>query len=445
MQTIDKRVLVIGLGISGQSAVRFLLDRGAFVTGIDKDYQLLQSESILGLRSAGLQIKHEAEKLSVQDYDYVVVSPGVPKTHPCYSEACKLGIEILGEMELALRFMEQKKCIGITGTNGKTTVTSLVTHVLNESGIPARALGNIGTPLTSIFDQLKEEVVVLELSSFQLETMTSRSLDTAVLLNISPDHLDRYNSMQSYAEAKLKIANCLKPHGKLFVESNCWHQYRIFSAHPSSLTYGFHATDSIYSDLESVFVEGRHRFKLPENMRRKASHDVENLLASYALTNERGVSPESFLKALATFRKPPHRIEFVCTSNDISYYDDSKGTNIDAVIRAVQTLKGNIILIAGGVDKGAPYTPWIAHFNEKVKLVCAIGQSAERIKSDIGSDIPVHLFGTLEEAVHFASKSAKKGDNVLLSPGCSSYDMFRDYAHRGNEFQRIVKTQGGEL
>src|SRR4029077_14479995 len=202
--------------------------------------------------------------------------------------------------------------------------------------------------------------------------------------------------------------------------------------------YGYDKAAFISTDLSSVFSEGKKLFELPPALKNKKSHDLENLLAAFALCSDRGVLGETFLDAWLSFKKPPHRIEFVTEFQGVSYYDDSKGTNIDAVKRAVQSLEGPIILIAGGVDKCAPYTPWLEEFKNKVKLICAIGQAAAKIYEQLASHIPVMIFHSLDEAVHQATRFAQEGDNVLLSPGCSSFDMFKDYVHRGKEFQRIV-------
>jgi UDP-N-acetylmuramoylalanine--D-glutamate ligase len=195
----------------------------------------------------------------------------------------------------------------------------------------------------------------------------------------------------------------------------------------------------LYTDLHHLFFEGEKILSFPLETQGKISHDVENLMAAFALCRHFKVSPETFLKGFSTFKKPAHRIEFVDAIDGVSYYDDSKGTNIDAVIRAVQTIDEKIVLIAGGVDKGAAYTPWIEVFQGKVKGIYAIGQAAGKIQEQMSHAIPVTHCQTLEEAVLSASKIALEGEAVLLSPGCSSFDMFRDYAHRGEEFQRIVK------
>lgn len=440
----EKHVLVLGLGLSGQAAVQFLLNRKASVVGVDQNIDIANSNpQVAELCRRGMKFFSEDQCVDIRDFDFLVVSPGVPSHHPIYMEAKELGKEVIGEIELACREIKQK-CLGITGTNGKTTVTLLTAHVLQSVGIKARALGNMGIPLTLAVDEArfdKVDVFVIELSSFQLETLTRPFLDAAVLLNITPDHLDRYSSMQEYAKAKMRIIENLKEDGQFFIEDKCHEDFhdlfRCFSVNHVH-TYGYSSTSCLNTDKHDVYCEGKKKFPLPLEYQNKRIHDVENLLASFGLCTTLGISAEQFLKAFKTFKKPSHRMEFVRSLGGIHYYDDSKGTNIDAVARAVECLKGEIVLIAGGVDKGFPYTPWINAFDGKVKAICAIGQSKEKIKKDLCGRIPVTLFSTLEEAVAYAASLAKAGDNVLLSPGCSSFDMFNDYAHRGQEFQRII-------
>lgn len=438
----SKHVLVLGYGISGRSAVKFLMKRGAIVTAVDRNQRLFdEDKNIDFLRDLGLKTLLEGDPCDVGQYDLLVISPGIPLNHPLYVQAVLAGKEIIGEIELACRFITQK-CLAITGTNGKTTVTLMVSHVLNQAGIPARALGNVGTPLTSAIDDegiKPDEVFVVELSSFQLDTLHSHFIDAGVILNITPDHLDRYGTLDEYARSKMHLVDCLKPCGELFVEHKCTKEFScLFSAY-ALRTYGYHEHCHIYTDTKSVFIDKIKKFDLPSSLQGKKSHDVENLIAAYALCRYSGISEEQFCNGVQSFKKPSHRIEFVRTLHGVHYYDDSKGTNIDAVIRAVQTLDGNIILIAGGVDKGSSYKLWLNSISKKLKFICAIGKAKEKIMSDLGDHIPIALFGTLDEAVKYAASVSNEGDTVLLSPGCASYDMFRDYEHRGQEFQRIVK------
>ncbi len=433
----EQSVLVLGAGVSGRSATSFLLKRGAFATLVDGNLSHIEScPEIAALRQLGAKVIHESELSDLASFDYVVVSPGIAQTHPLYKMAIKQSIPVIGEVELGAKELNiSKKCLGITGTNGKTTVTLLVEHVLNENGIAAIAIGNNGVPITSVVDDSKASVYVVELSSFQLETLTSACIDAAVILNITPDHLDRYASIEDYAKAKIKIASHLNPNADFIVQKRCYLEYK-------ALFENFHPT--LYSESDSSFID------IPKELEGKW-HDIENYIASYLLCSYLSVGKDSFYKAFKSFNKPPHRIEFVGEVGGVKFYDDSKGTNLDAVISAVATFSSDIVLIAGGVDKGAPYTAWIdpfnlcrssaeshARFKAKVKAICAIGKAANRIQEDLGRYVPVALCATLQEAVVQAMALADGKGVVLLSPGCSSYDMFKDYAHRGREFQRLV-------
>ena len=436
-----KSVLVVGMGISGIAAAEFLLAQGAFVCGIDQSAHLLETNSkVTFLKSKGAQILLENQVEDISKYDLIVISPGIPKTHFIYREALKRNSEMIGEMELACRFAKQP-LIGITGTNGKTTVTSLVTHILNQSGFFAQALGNIGEPLSSqLLTYNKNSIGVVELSSFQLETLQTPVFKCGVILNITPDHLDRYTDMTHYAQAKIHLKDCLKKDGRLYVEEKCYEEYRELFQDFTPLLYGYSPENFLYYDQQQFIIKNSLSCLLPNNYHQKKNHEIENMMAAFGVCQEFNVSVEQFIKGVLSFKKPPHRIEFVDEIHGISYFDDSKGTNIDAVMRAVESLPGKIILIAGGVDKGASYEPWIKAFQTKVKSICAIGEASQKIKNELGFYFPVHIHSTLEEAVSFATHEALSGENVLLSPGCASFDMFKNYAHRGEEFKKVVKS-----
>ncbi len=437
-----KQALVLGLGISGIAAARHLLKRGFAVLGVDKNQELLaDNEWIQRMRHEGLVVQHEDQPLSLDALSLAIASPGVPPANKIYKQLTAAGIEVIGEIELACRSLQQR-CLAITGSNGKTTTTLLVEHILKSVGIPAQALGNVGVPLTAALDATdgltSQTVVVLELSSWQLETLSCRALDAAAILNISANHLDRHGTMNAYAQAKFRISQCLKPGGKLYLGEQCRREFPEFCEGYPSLTFGYIPGCDIFCDQNQVLFHENIEFIMPGEYRGRISRDVDNMMAAYALCKEMGINGKQFLDGLRTFKKPPHRIEFVAQIKGVSYYDDSKATNIDAVIKAVSDMPAATLLIAGGMHKGSPYTLWRKAFKEKVRSVFAIGQAAEQIRIDLAGDIPVKTFPTLMEAIHAASKEAESGDSILLSPGCSSYDMFRDYKHRGDEFKRVV-------
>jgi len=414
-----QRALVLGLGVSGRAAVELLLAQGYHVIGADDK---AGPEQFNDLISRGMLLQSDPEAIEWAQINLFIVSPGISPMHPLYQAALLHQIEIVGEAELSFRNLSQP-AVAITGTNGKTTVTLLVEHILNASGVKAKALGNVGSPL-SVYALNPDpgSVIVAELSSYQLETMTTPVFDAAAILNITPDHLDRYSSMEEYAKAKCRLQDLLKPGYPFFVSKQVACQF----AHLLKPGY------IVYKQSESV------EEILPLEYRELGEHDIENAMAAWALCKPFKITVQQFRKGISTFTKPHHRIEFVATIDGVHFFDDSKGTNIDAVIRAVQTMKGPVILIAGGVDKGASYLAWKEVFSGKVKRIIAIGQAAPKIFQELNPFFEMEIVDSLSAAVKTSAVHAVKGDHVLLSPGCSSFDMFRDYAHRGEEFQRTV-------
>lgn len=414
----QKKVLIIGFGISGQSAAAFLLQKGAIVTAVDRKWEALQEKA----RSLpGLTLGPDDAQLDVGLWDLILLSPGVPDTHPLVQKAFSLQKEVIGEAELAFRYLPNR-CIGITGTNGKTTTTLLVTHLLQSIGKKARAVGNNGVSLSSYLLQIDaQEILVVELSSYQLETLQQKKLDCALILNITPDHLDRYGTMQAYAAAKKRIYDCLKPQGSF------WISQPILDHYPD-----------LFAPLKPALFDQKP-ILLPEGERlRQGIPEEQNLQAAFALCQFWGMTQEQFEAGLATFRKPAHRIEWVADIEGVSYFNDSKGTNIDAVMHAMQSFSGPVILLIGGVDKGASYFPWIGSFQGKVKKLLAFGQAAEKMEQELACAFPFQRVETLEEALHYAHHEAKEKDTILLSPGCSSFDQFRSYEHRGDVFKQMV-------
>lgn len=436
-----KVVLVLGLGVSGRSAAEFLLDRGAHVVGLDHNAETLrENKEVAGLGKKGLKTFLDTEPIASDSFDLIIASPGVPRTHPIYRIAREKGKEVIGEVELACRNIVQP-FIGITGTNGKTTVSMLVGHVLNFSGRKANVLGNSGIPLTSRLSQNFREIIVCELSSYQLETLQSKVIDHGVVLNITPDHLDRYNDMEDYACAKIKMAHCLKEQGKLFVGESIFTEYKRNFKGIKPKTIGFNPECDVFCDKKSIYMEGSKEnieLLLPDHYIGKSSHDVENIMAAFALCNEMGVDASTFVKALETFKKLPHRIEFVRSLGGVSFYNDSKGTNLDSVIRAVESMPGKVVLIAGGKTKGTRFASWLNSFGDKVRCICAIGEAKSKLDEELSGKYPVERFQSLESAVDRAFTIAQEGENVLLSPGCASFDMFKNFEHRGDRFKEIV-------
>ena len=432
--------MIIGLGVSGLSAARFLLKQGICVSAVDqKADQIKEDNEVKSVLQSGVKLHSDKEPLDLSLYDLAVASPGVPPTHALYKASLEAGLEVTGEIELACRHLK-KNCLGITGSNGKTTTVLLTEHVLEASGKKAIAVGNIGKPLTGILiEEEPKDLLVIELSSWQLETMQTRILDAAVILNITPNHLDRHLTMEAYAKAKFQIGRCLKEGKKLFINYDTFVQFKDLAPAENSVTFGYHPLSDVYCDKQHIFIDKKPVLALPHPHTHKQTHDVENLMAAFLLCHEAGISSESFLKAYASFTKPPHRIEFIRKFKEVSFYDDSKATSIDAVLKAIQSMEGKVILIAGGVHKGSSYTPWIDGFDQKVHCVCAIGEAAEQMKNELASHMEVKICLNLEDALHYAVEKANSGDNILLSPGCASFDMFKDYKQRGELFKQLVK------
>ena len=424
-----RSTLILGLGKSGRAAAELLLSHKKNVCAFD-DY--LKGLETLCLAELGLKYISDLGDICWEEIDQCVISPGINPKHIICTTAKNRGISVITEVELALPFISEP-LIAVTGTNGKTTVTLLVEHILKINGICAKAVGNIGVPLCSyVLASKKAEVLVVELSSFQLETLDVPVFDQAVILNITPDHLDRYLDMQVYATTKLHLQNCIKEGGSLFIHEKVVEQFGFLLEKNKYQTLGFHQKDLEY--FSSLLY------------RECAEHERENVLAAWALCKPFGISHTQFTKALTTFYLPPHRLECIASINGVDYYDDSKGTNIDAVICAVCAMKGKVILIAGGVDKGSSYTAWKRPFLGKVRQIIAIGLAAKKIEQELHPFVPVICVDSMQSAVVMAKKLAKEKESVLLSPGCASFDMFCDYAHRGKEFQYQVRLlKDGEI
>jgi UDP-N-acetylmuramoylalanine--D-glutamate ligase len=388
------QTLVIGKGISGKAASGFLERRGHSVSSFDdRDMEPMPN---------------------LDRCELVVISPGVSPKHPLHLRAVEAGIPVMGEAELALRELNCR-AIGITGTNGKTTVTLMTAHLLRQAGVEAHPLGNVGHPLSGAVDELPDDAVaVVELSSFQLETMSSQVFDVGIVLNVTPDHLDRYSSFDAYAAAKGRLRDCLKDGAAWICHESCRERFQ---------------PDFCYNSAD--FIESI----IPLSYRDRGRMDVENAMAAFALCSQMKVTPAG----LESFCKPPHRMERVRELDGVTYINDSKGTNLDAVCAGLTGLDGPIILIAGGQSKGSTFRE-LGGALRKVRLICAIGEAEEQIVDELGSEITVTPCGTLEKAVNHARGIARPGDTILLSPGCASFDQFRDYSQRGETFKIIVNN-----
>lgn len=399
-----KKALVLGLGISGKSAANYLLEEGYHVVGVD-DSGFIEIP--------GVEFAYTKEIFSLSDFHLFVPSPGISRKHPLWFLAQREGIETAGEVELAMRIIDQP-CIGVTGSNGKTTVVKLIEHCFNISGIKAKALGNVGDALlTYLKNPCKEEILVIELSSFQLETLKTSKLHVALILNITENHLDRYENFMEYATTKIHIQNCLQPKGILGADTK------------------------VISCFSHLFYQKPQHFGM---FSKTTSFEEENIAAAYFATQHFGITKDLFFSAVKSFSKPKHRLEFVAQVNDVIYYNDSKATSPAAVDGALKFFKDKrVILLAGGIDKGLSFTSLVKH---KDKIVCliAFGQCGHKIGTTLGEQTPKVTAATVAAAVALAAEMAKKGDIVLFSPGGTSFDAFADYNQRGEEFKRCVNN-----
>ncbi len=411
-----KRAIILGLGKSGRSAASFLLDEGASVLGIDRNAASLKEDpEIAPLLERAFLLQDENSPLSFEEVDCVIKSPGIYPTHPLVVRAAAEG-KLMDEIDLGSRFLSQKgkKLFAITGTNGKTTTTALVTHIFNEAGLKAVSCGNIGNPILQEASlQELADYYIVEISSFQLWAMRERHFDAGVILNISPNHLDWHGSFSDYANTKWSLKERIKEEGVFFP--------------PAS--FGKEIEERVESILSLGYRDGERSLRLGGQ---------ENIKAALALCQMAGIEDEAFYAGLNSFKKPPHRLEFVREKDGVSYINDSKATTIKAVEHAVTVCNAPLILIAGGIHKGDDFKKWIPLFRQKVKKIFAMGKDKGKIALALQNEVEVELVSDLHEAVALASKFAISGDTVLLSPGCSSFDEFRSYEHRGEVFRSIV-------
>jgi UDP-N-acetylmuramoylalanine--D-glutamate ligase len=450
MELNNKRVLVVGLGKSGVASALFLKAHGAKVTVSDtKSGDELRNE-IPALLDHGITVETGGHgERTFRGQDLIVVSPGVPIDAPPLVQARSLGEAVIGEIELAAQFLPGPM-VAITGSNGKTTTTTLTGEILTAGGLPTLVGGNIGTPAISLVEGAKSEtVIVLEVSSFQLETIQTFRPKVAVVLNVTPDHLDRHRTFEAYVNAKARMFE--NQTGEDFAVLNeddptCLEmaartraQVFWFSRHKEVKQGAWVREGNI------VFRDGsqQQRSQQLEIMQvseipLKGAHNLENVLAAVCAGVLMGCSPGKIRQAVRDFKAVEHRLEFVATIRGVDYYNDSKATNVDATMKALESFPANIHLILGGKDKGSDYSVLNDLLRKRVKLVYTIGAAAEKIESQI-KDVEVVHSETLENALRKANAVAEAGDVVLLAPACASFDQFKNYEQRGKVFKEIVQ------
>ena len=445
MDVKDKRVLVVGLGKSGVASALFLKAHVARVTVSDtKSSDQLRDEIPL-LLDHGIAVETGGHgERTFRGQDLIVVSPGVPVDAPPLVQARASGEPVIGEVELAAQHLPGP-IVAITGSNGKTTTTSLTGDIITAGGFPTVVGGNIGTPAISLVERAaRETVIVLEISSFQLETIQTFRPKVAVILNITPDHLDRHRTFETYVEAKARI-----------FENQQASDFAILNEDdPTCLTLAGRTRAQVFwfsrkkEVKQGTYVEsgrilfrdgaGQREIMLVSEIRLKGAHNVENVLAGICAGVLMGVAPDKIRQAVRDFKAVEHRLEYVTTIKGVEYYDDSKATNVDATIKALESFPANIHLILGGKDKGSDYRVLNDLLRQRVKRVYTIGAAAEKIESHIKGAAEIVHAETLDNAIRRASAVAQPGDIVLLAPACASFDQFQSYNHRGRVFKEVV-------
>ncbi len=446
MEIAGKNILVVGLARSGVAAAEFLAERGARVTVNDakpeselKDAPALRAKDIEVVGGGHPRELFEGSEL-------IVVSPGVPLASDPFVWARAAGVPIISEVELAARFL-RGRLVGITGSNGKTTTTTLMGELLKNTGLPTQVGGNIGTPLISLVETSNDDgVTVVELSSFQLEAVEQLHVNVALLLNITPDHLDRYDSMEDYAAAKANIfRNQTANDVAVLNADNDW-AAKMHDRTNAGVVY----FSRLREPEQGVFLRGgeiiernaagervlltRAEIPLP------GDHNIENVMAALAAGLACGASPDSMRQTVRDFKGVEHRLEFVAEIKGVRFYNDSKATNVDAAVKCLEAFPGGVIVILGGKDKGSDYAPLAALVRERCKHVMLIGAAANKIAAALENTRPLHRAATMSEAVKLGLELGRPGDTVLLAPACASFDMFDNYEHRGRVFKEAVRS-----
>ena len=447
MELKGKKVLVVGMGKSGLAAALFLRRRGALVTVSDVRSAEALAKDIPALLDEGIMVEAGGHGLlTFRRQDLIVVSPGVPLNTPELAQVRSFGLPVIGELELAARFIKGRT-LAITGSNGKTTTTALLGEILKEAGIPTLVGGNIGVPVVGLIDQSTDETwSVLEVSSFQLESTIQFHPSIAVILNITPDHLDRHGSFENYARAKERIFAAQDADD--FVVLNADNMRAAEAATRSDAkVYWFSVEHSV---PQGAWLEAGHLVYRPapdvpaedvmllSGIPLKGTHNVENVLAALCAARLAGAPAEAIRKAIESFQAVEHRLEFVARVNGVEFYNDSKATNVDATAKAVASFDSGIHLILGGKDKGSDYLQLAALLRARVRAVYTIGSAAAKIESQLRGVVTILSCQTLDNAVSAAASAARPGEVVLLAPACSSYDQFEDYEHRGRVFKQLV-------
>ena len=445
-----KRVLVLGLGETGLSVLRWLATKGALMSAADSRDN---PPSIDDLRCNLPQVAiytGQFKQAVLLDAELIIISPGVALSEPAIQAAIKQGIPVIGDVELFAQYRAKNaKVIGITGSNGKTTVTTLVGEICKAAGLNTIVAGNIGLPVLDALRLDVPDIYVLELSSFQLETTSSLHCDAATVLNVCEDHMDRYDSIADYTAAKMRLLK----HTKVAV-LNRDDAFTIAMRTDITVTFGLNQAPAMHDfglvvcEGSQYMTSGKRKLCKTSELKIAGQHNVANALAAVALCSAVGIDKLAIVESLRTFKGLPHRVEWVANIEDVDYYDDSKGTNVGATCAAISGMTKNenghnqpqkVVLIAGGDGKGQDFSPLTAAVQANSRAVVLIGRDAPLIEAVLlSTNVPLYHAVDLSEAVNIAKKIAQKGDAVLLSPACASLDMFKNYVHRAEIFVAAV-------
>jgi len=440
-----KEIVIVGMARSGMAAAEVLWKRGARITLSDsRPTAVLESEiRILNERNIRYEVGGHSMEL-FDSADLIVVSPGVPLSLPVLRQAAQTGKTLIGEIELAWRYL-RGKVIAITGTNGKTTTTTLIGEILRTGGLPVQVGGNIGTPLVSLVDSSAEDTwSVVELSSFQLEAAPTFRPDIAVILNITPDHLDRYASFEAYAQAKLNIfENQVSSDFAVLNHEDPNLQNAAAKVHSQIFWFsGSHEVQrgTYVSGGQIIFDSGKvsEQVMTCNEVPLKGRHNIENVAAAITAARLAGISSSSISRSVRSFKAVEHRLEPVAEIKGVHFFNDSKATNVDATIKALEAFESGVIPILGGRDKGGDFKVLSHLLQQRAKSVILLGEASDKIRMQLAGTVPMTQAHSMDDAVRLAFQQAAPGDTVLLAPACASFDMFQNYEHRGREFKAAV-------
>ena len=437
----NKKIFVLGMGKSGKSVAKLLSkDNHVLITDMKCD----NLDEISELEKLGVNVIITKDQTSIFDntYDYVVKNPGVRLDHPVVLKAQKFNIPVITELEVAYRYLPEVKIIGITGSNGKTTTTTITYEFLKTAGLPVHLAGNIGLPLCDQIDDIKKgDILVVEVSSHQLVNLDQFKADIAVLTNLYQVHLDFFGTYEKYKLNKLRIFNNQSANSVAILNKGDSEVYELTKDLKASKKY-FSSKDEqadIYIDGDFIVYKNEKLLEL-SSIRVKGIHNYENIMAAILVAKEFNVSNEVIKEVLNNFAGVEHRIEFVTKLNGREFYNDSKATNVDSTITALKSFNNDVVLILGGLDRGHSFDPLLPYLTHVKHIVC-YGETKERIKEfAFKNNIDVTVTDSLEEATHAAYNISLEGDTILLSPACASWDQYKNFEQRGDEFKEIVSS-----